>query len=69
LSGPPPGDIDVLVVGRVDRDEAFDAAQRAEARLGREVNATIVSEDRWAAAAEPFLREIKHRPLVPVLTA
>jgi DNA-binding Lrp family transcriptional regulator len=66
--GPPSGDVDVLVVGRLDRDEVFDAAQRAETRLGREVNTTIVSDDRWAAAAEPFLREIKHRPLVPVLT-
>jgi hypothetical protein len=65
--GSPPGDVDVLVVGNVDRDEVFDAAQRSEARLGREVNTTVVSHDRWTAAEEPFLRELKRRPLVPIL--
>ena len=38
--GPTPNDIDVLVIGRPDRDEIYDAAQRAQRRLGREVNVT-----------------------------
>lgn len=63
-AGAPPGDVDVLVVGDPDRDEVFEAADRARGRLGREVNATVVSAARWAEAAEPFLQEIKRRPLL-----
>jgi len=63
-AGPAPGDVDVLVVGSPDRDEVFDAAERAQRRLGREVNATVVSAIRWEAAAEPFLREVQRRPVV-----
>lgn len=37
-AGPPPHDIDVLVVGKVDRADLYDAADRAQARLGIEVN-------------------------------
>jgi DNA-binding transcriptional ArsR family regulator len=65
-AGRPPGDVDVLVVGDADRDEVFDAAQRAAERLGREVNATVVSRQRWSEAAEPFLQEVRRRPLVSV---
>lgn len=65
--GPEPGDIDVLVVGAVDRDDAFEAAERAQRRIGREVNATVVSTSRWAEASEPFLVEVRRRPLVTLL--
>jgi len=37
-AGPPPHDIDVLVVGNVDRADVYDAADRAAIRLGIEVN-------------------------------
>lgn len=40
-TGPPPDDIDVLVVGRVDRADVCDAADRANARLGIEVNPVV----------------------------
>lgn len=60
--GPPPGDIDVIVVGRPDRDDVYDAANRAQARLGREVNPVLVSAQRWQEAAEPFLQEVQRRP-------
>lgn len=66
--GPPPGDVDVLVVGRPDRDEVYDAAERAQRRLARPVNTTIVSQSRWTAAGEPFVKELKRRPLVTVLS-
>lgn len=61
--GPPPGDVDVLIVGSPDRDEAYDAAERAQARLGRPVNTTVVSEERWAAGDEP----IRARPQTPTV--
>ncbi|MDQ1305665.1 MAG: hypothetical protein QG671_1497 [Actinomycetota bacterium] len=65
--GPVPGDVDVLVVGQVDRDEVYDAADRATRRLHREVNPTVVSERRWADPSDPFIHQVKHRPLVQLL--
>jgi hypothetical protein len=65
--GPVPGDVDVLVVGPVDRDEVYDAADRATRRLHREVNPTVVSERRWADLSDPFINQVKHRPLVQLL--
>jgi len=67
--GPPPGDIDVLVVGTPDPDDVHDAAVRAEQALGREVNTVVVSVDRWNKAEDPFLQQIRARPRVPVLAA
>lgn len=64
--GSTPGDVDVLVVGNPDRDDVFDAAERAQARLGRPVNSTIVSAKRWAEADEPFLKEVHRRPMLTV---
>jgi DNA-binding transcriptional ArsR family regulator len=66
VEGKAPGDVDMLVIGHPDRDAVYDAADRAQRRLHREVNTTIVSPDRWASDEEPFLREIRSRPLVPL---
>jgi DNA-binding transcriptional ArsR family regulator len=65
--GPPPGDIDVLVVGAPDRDDVFDAASQAERLLARQVNTVIVSPERWADASEAFLADIRTRPRVVVV--
>lgn len=62
--GADPADIDVLVVGRPDRADLYDAAAAAQSELGREVNIRSVSRDRWEVAGEPFLQTVKSRPLV-----
>ena len=64
--GPEPGDVDVLIVGSVDRDGAYDAAEKAQTRLGREVNPTVVSRQRWDDGSEPFLTQVRSRPLVRI---
>jgi DNA-binding transcriptional ArsR family regulator len=64
--GAEPGDVDVLLVGPVDRDDAYDAADRAQKRLGREVNPTVVSRRRWDDGTEPFLMQLRNRPLVRI---
>lgn len=46
-AGPPPDDIDVLVVGTVDCADLYDAADRAHARLGIEVNPVVRTTDQW----------------------
>lgn len=63
--GPPPADVDVLVVGDPDPDALFDLAENASRRLLREVSVHRVSEQAWAADTDdPFLTSVRDRPLV-----
>jgi predicted nucleotidyltransferase len=62
--GPAPADIDVLVLGRPDRDEVYAAARRAEQRLGRPVNTTIRSSDAWERATDGFAQQVKSTPML-----
>ena len=66
VPGRAPADLDVLVIGRPDRDELDDAAQRACRRLGREVNVTIRSPEWWRNGSDGFHTEVTSRPLVPI---
>jgi len=65
--GRPPADLDVLVIGTPDRDALDDAAERAGARLAREVNVTIRSANWWDSGDDGFHTEVTRRPLVPIL--
>jgi predicted nucleotidyltransferase len=65
-AGPSPVDIDLLVIGRPDRDDLHDAVGRARSRLGRDINTVVVSASRWRADSDPFLTELRSRPLVPL---
>jgi DNA-binding transcriptional ArsR family regulator len=65
--GQPPNDVDVLVIGTPDRIAMYAAADRAESRLGRPVNPTACAPDQWAYPTEPFIREVKSRPIVVVI--
>jgi predicted nucleotidyltransferase len=64
--GPPPGDVDLLIVGNPDPNALDAAMQEAEAILSREVQPTVVSPSEWDSAQSPLLRTIKTRPLVPL---
>ncbi|MFF1609898.1 ArsR family transcriptional regulator [Amycolatopsis sp. NPDC058278] len=65
--GPPPGDVDVLVVGSPDPDALFDLAEGVSRRLGREVNVHRISPASWTAdSTDPFLTSVRERPLVPL---
>ena len=68
-AGPTPADIDVLVVGdRIDRTESYEAAERAEQRLGLPVNPVLRTSDAWSdPRRDPLLSEIVNRPHVEVL--
>jgi predicted nucleotidyltransferase len=65
--GRAPNDIDVLVIGSVDRDAVDDAAERAERAIGLPVQATVRSRAQWSSARDSFIREVKQRPIVVVL--
>lgn len=62
--GPTPNDVDVLVVGRVNRDDVYAAAQRAQGRLGREVNTTIRTRHQWETATDGFTEQLRTSPIV-----
>ncbi|WP_461034989.1 MarR family transcriptional regulator [Streptomyces mayteni] len=63
--GPPPADVDVLVIGSPDPDELFDAVENAGRRLRRDVNAHRISADAWESpGSDPFLASVRERPLV-----
>lgn len=62
-AGPSPADIDLLVIGRPDRDDLHEAVGRARARLGRDVNTVVLSPGRWNAGDDPFITELRARPM------
>lgn len=62
--GPAPHDVDVLVIGTPNRDEVYEAAHRAQERLGREVNATVRRAEQWHGAQDGFARQLRSSPLV-----
>jgi predicted nucleotidyltransferase len=64
--GPSPADIDLLVVGRPDRDELHDAIERGRTRLGRNVHVVVVQAKQWKSGKDPFLEELRCRPLSPI---
>jgi len=65
--GAAPQDLDILVIGSPDRDLVYTAADRIERRIGRPVQVTVRSPSQWAnPGKDPFLQEIRKRPLVPL---
>lgn len=64
--GPPPNDIDVLVIGGADRDDLDEAARRAQRRLGREVNVTQRIRKRWQTATDGFTEQVRNSPMTEV---
>jgi DNA-binding transcriptional ArsR family regulator len=67
VAGPPPADIDVLVVGEPSRADIYDAAEQAEQRIGFPVNVTLSSPARWAAASDALIQQIRSSPVVWVI--
>ncbi|MGC1194290.1 MAG: MarR family transcriptional regulator [Candidatus Dormiibacterota bacterium] len=64
--GPPPQDLDVLVVGTPDRNAVDRAARAAQVRLGIEVNAIVRSTEAWAASKDGFLTTLRAGPMLPI---
>ena len=64
--GLPPHDVDVLVVGAVDRTDVYDAADRAQHRLGMQVNPVIRTPEQWAGDADSLVVQIKASPTLDV---
>lgn len=66
-AGHAPNDVDVLVIGDVPRRDMYEAAERAEQRLGLPVNPVLCSRSRWLTASDPLIQQIRAAPLVWVI--
>jgi DNA-binding transcriptional ArsR family regulator len=64
VPGPAPADVDVLIVGEPSRPDIYDAADRAEQRVGFPVNVTLSSPARWASASDALIQQIQSAPLI-----
>ena len=64
--GPPPRDVDVLVLGSPSRLDVYAAADRAEARLGMPVQAIVRSVRRYDDGTDQLARQIRSGPAVTV---
>jgi predicted nucleotidyltransferase len=62
----PVEDIDVLVLGKPDRDRLYKALHGAEHRLGRPVQVTIRASDWLASGTGSFHDTVAGRPMVPI---
>ena len=67
IAGPAPNDVDVLVIGDAPRRDLYEAAKRAEQRLGLPVNPVLCSLERWLAAAAPLIQQVRSAPIVWVI--
>jgi DNA-binding transcriptional ArsR family regulator len=60
----PVGDIDVLVLGKPDRDQLYNALSEAEKRLGRPVQATIRDTGWLDTGSGSFHQTVTSRPML-----
>ena len=66
-AGPPPRDIDVVVIGDAPLRDVHRAARDVERHLTIDVNPVVLDQPRWnARKPEPLIAEIRDRPLVPI---
>ena len=62
--GPPPNDIDLLVIGAPDRDDVHDIASTVAARLHREVQVVFRTQRAWQETNDAFAATLRSRPMV-----
>jgi DNA-binding transcriptional ArsR family regulator len=64
--GPPPEDIDLMVIGQPPVDDVYAAADIASRELGREVSVTVLSPIEWRGSSG-FAESVRAGPTVPVI--
>lgn len=64
--GEQPADVDVMIVGAPARRAVAAAMRSLSERLGREVNATVVSPERSSQGSDGFIRQVQRGALVEV---
>jgi DNA-binding transcriptional ArsR family regulator len=66
VPGPPPADVDVLIVGTPARADVYVAADAAQEKLGLPVTPTIRTAAQWDQASDGLVAEIRASPLITV---
>jgi hypothetical protein len=66
VEGPPPGDIDVMVIGNPDAVAVYDACLRVGEAVSRPVNPTVLTRDE-VEEESGFLAEVRTSPVVPIM--
>jgi hypothetical protein len=66
-TGPPPADVDVMIVGNADPDAVEAACLAAGRKLGLEINPIVLSGEEWRRSRSGFLRQVRRGPLVKIL--
>jgi DNA-binding transcriptional ArsR family regulator len=69
VEGSEPHDVDLLAIGKPDRDAAYESALRVERRIGKPVNVTIRSTEAWSRKADGFLQHVASGSLIPIITS
>ena len=62
--GPLPQDVDLLVIGTADVGEVRAETDSASRKLGRDVNATVLTRSEWNKPKSGFVAHLKSEPLV-----
>ncbi|WP_244929992.1 ArsR family transcriptional regulator [Nocardioides sp. W7] len=68
IDGPPPEDIDVMVVGQPDAEAVYAACRSVGEAVGRPVNPVIMTPDEWQADSG-FLTNLRSSPTIPLIGA
>lgn len=66
VSGPPPNDIDLMVVGDVDAHVVYRICRAASDVVGRTVNPTVMTTQEWSEQSG-FLQEVRTNPVLEVI--
>jgi len=66
VAGPPPNDIDVMVIGTPDPDRIYAACARVERLVGRPVNPTILTREEWEGDSG-FLAHVRGGPVLDLV--
>ena len=64
VQGPPPRDIDLLVIGNPDRSAVYAALEPIEGKLSHPIQVTFRTPEQWEEASDPFIATVRSRPLV-----
>lgn len=65
ISGPPPNDIDLMVIGTPSPREVYQACRRVSDHVGRIVNPTVMTPDEWAEQTG-FVADVRSNPIVEI---
>ncbi|CAN5672265.1 ArsR family transcriptional regulator [soil metagenome] len=68
VPGPPPNDIDVLVIGDANRAAIYDAIEPLERELRRPIQVTFRTRKEWESDDDPFVATVRSRELVALIT-